>query len=397
MIRIFCAFALLLAGLSPALAQGGPFSPRVTVNGKVITEFDIQQRIRFLELLKSPGDLAEEAYDALVEDRLRMDAAEKAGLIISEEEIIAGMEEFAGRANLELDAFLSTIAAEGVAPETFRDFVHSGIAWRQLVNARFGPRAQISEAEIDRAVALATRSGGAKVLLSEIILRADTPEFEAESRALADRLSQELRSAGQFAAAARQYSVSPSGQRGGRIDWLDLSALPPALVGQVLSLAPGETSDPVPIPNAIALFQLRAIQENDLPEPETLSVEYAYFYIPSGSPEEAQKLRDRVDTCDDLYGAAIKKPEEILQRETAPVSELPADLALALAKMDPGETTIRPNGGQMAVLMLCGRTPELGEDIDRGAIRQRLRNQRLASYADAYLEELKSEAIFRTP
>ena len=42
--------------------------------------------------------------------------------------------------------------------------------------------------------------------------------------------------------------------------------------------------------------------------------------------------------------------------------------------------------------MLCGRTPALAEDADRDQIGLALRNRRLSSYADGYLEQLRSEA-----
>lgn len=390
------AFTAMLTGVAGA-QSGGPFAPQVLINGRAITNWEIDQRIRFMQLLKVPGNLEEEALKALIEDRLRMDAADKTGVDLTQEEIIEGMTEFAGRANLNLDQFIAAIGQEGVERETFYDFVEAGIAWRKLVNGRFGPRASITEDEVDRAVALTSRAGAARVLLSEIILRADTPEFAAESQELAQRLSDQIDSAEEFAAAARRYSVSNSAGRGGRIDWVDLAALPPAIAAEVLPLAPGEVSDPIPVPNAIGLFQLRAIEENDVAETDALTIEFAQFYFPDGKLAEAEKLTTRVDTCDDLYGAALKLPEERLQRQALPVADIPADLALALAKLDAGETQILSNDGQLSVLMLCGRTPILEVEIDRGQIRQRLRNQRLASYADGYMEELKAEAIILYP
>jgi len=252
-------------------------------------------------------------------------------------------------------------------------------------------------AEIDRALALTARAGSARVLMSEIILRADTPAFKAQSEALAERLSRQITTPGGFAAAARRYSVSPSGQRGGRIDWLDLTTLPPQLAAIVLSLAPGEVTDPVPLANAIALFQLRAIEETDAEPPETLSLSYALFTLPGTDRAAAERLMARADTCDDLYGLAKGLPEERLQFATQPVAEVPQDLALELAKLDAREVALLPRGDGQLALMLCSRTAVLEEETDREAIRARLYNARLNSYADSYLEELKADAIIRKP
>ena len=43
--------------------------------------------------------------------------------------------------------------------------------------------------------------------------------------------------------------------------------------------------------------------------------------------------------------------------------------------------------------MLCGRTTEASEAVDRAAIRNRLVNQRIESYAAGYLAELRADAL----
>ena len=67
-------------------------------------------------------------------------------------------------------SFKRWCAKAGVAPQTVRDFVASGVVWRELIRGLFGPRSQVTEAEIDRALAYSTGGGGVRVLLSEIVL-----------------------------------------------------------------------------------------------------------------------------------------------------------------------------------------------------------------------------------
>ena len=395
--RFLTLVLLMLTAGAAAAQQGAPFAPRVIVNDRAVTNYEVDQRIRFLQLLNSPGDLEEEAVKGLIEDRLRMDAAADLGIVLEPETVEAGMEEFAGRANLTTEQFIAAIGEGGISAQTFRDFVEAGLAWREVVRARFGPRAQITEAEIDRAIALSSQRGGARVLLSEIILPADTPERKAQSQQLANQLSRDITTTAAFAAAARQYSVSPSKARGGRMDWLDLATLPPQIAAVVLGLAPGQVSDPIPVTNAVALFQMRALEETEVAAPETLSIEYARFFLERGTQDEANRVAAELDTCDDLYGVAKGQPEERLLREVKPVAELPDDIALELAKLDEGESVLFARGGTPSLLMLCGRTPALGEDVDRAAVRQRLLNQRLGAYAESYLAELRADAIIRYP
>ncbi len=388
--------AAATAPLAPARAQGNLFTPAVFVNDRVITRYEIEQNRLFLGLLRQPGNIDELAVERLIEDRLRFDAAAALGISASEEEIIAGMTEFAGRANLTLEEFIQVLARAGVAPETFRSFVEAGLLWRQVVRARFGPRAQITDAEIDRALALASRQSGVQVLLSEIVLPANNPTAQAEAERVAQRLAGQNLSEGAFAAEARARSVSPSRGRGGRLDWLPLGNLPPPVAAQVIGLAPGQVSQPYPVSGAIVLFLLRDLRETGLPEEQALSVEWAEYAV--ADMAEARRIKGEVDTCDDLYGIALNKPEDRLVRETRALAEVPQSVAMELAQLDDNEVSAEfSRGGQPLLLMLCGRTYELpeGEGPSREEIRNRLISQRLASYADGYLAELRADATIR--
>lgn len=396
---IFLALAL---GAAPLWAQQNLFTPVARVNDRVITQYELNQRALFLQLLNAPGNLEEEALSRLVDERLQLDAAAAQGVVVDEEQVLAGMEEFAGRANLGVEQFVQALAGGGVAEESFADFVRAGLAWRGVVQGRFGPRAQVSEAEIDRALALGNATGGVRVLLSEIFLPADTPARQAEAQRRAAELSQ-ITTLPAFAAAARRYSAAPSRGRGGRQDWIPIGNLPPQIRAQILTLPPGGVTDPIPVPNAIALFQLRALEETEAPDTEAVAVEFARYFIPGGRTPaalaQAERIRAEVDTCDDLYGIAEGQPEEQLLRDVLPVAEVQGDVAMELAQLDENEvsTALTTGDGQALVfLMLCGRTLEINAEANREAVRQSLINQRLNSYANGYLAELKSDAVIVT-
>ena len=401
--------ALLAGGLtvgalslttSTAIAQSAnPFAAAATVNGTVVTNFQVQQRVLFLTLLRSPGVSQEAITDALIDEALQLQAARSAGVTLSPEELEAGIAEFATRTNLEPDALIAALGQEGVAAETLRDFVRNGALWRSLVQQRFGPRAQISEAEVDRALALASERGSARILLSEIALPL-TPELSEENEALANRLSDTINSPAAFAAAAQRYSAASTAPRGGRLDWVPLGNLPPQVVGQVLTLAPGEISAPINLGPFIALFLLRDLEELSAKPPETLAVEYAEVLIPGGRTETAllaaQDLRDSVDTCEDLYGQDLSGLSPVT-RQSVLQSELSQELALELAKLDTHEvSTMLSTDTDLRFIMLCGRSSEIAEGA-RDQIRGQLRQQRLVSYADGFLDELRADAVIARP
>lgn len=394
---LIAATTLMLAHGTPQPAQAqNLFAPVIKVNDKVITRYELDQRARMLQLFRQPGDPVEAAREQLVEERLKMDAAQSLGLEVGEDEIVEGMEEFAQRANLTTDQFIKALAGAGVSEETYRDFIVAGVAWRGLVRAKFGPRVQVGEADVERALA-STATSNVRVLISEIYIPAQ-PGREAQAEARAREISQITSIAG-FAQAARQYSAAQSRGRSGKINWMPINQLPPAVRGQVLGLAPGQVTQPIPVPGAIALFQLRAIEEGARSEPEYVAIEYAAYYIPGGRSDKAlataRKIRSQIDTCDDLYGIAKGQPEKVLERGSKKPGEVPHDIAMELAQLDKHEVSTnltRANGQTLVFLMLCGRTPLLAEDISRDNVALGIQNRRLESYAKGYLAQLRSEA-----
>ena len=391
---------LCLCLIGAAAAAQGLFDPVVRVGDRVVTRYELEQRIRFNQIFGATGDLREVSIEQLIDDRLRLIAAEREGVRVSEAQIEAGMAEFASRGNLEVEQFLALIAQGGVDEATFRDFVRAGIAWREAVGARFGARAAISPREIDRAAARGAGADGTgtRVLLSELVI--PTPDAATRQAALT-RLAQitERRGESNFAAAARALSAAPSAPAGGRLDWIEASTLPANIRAAVLGLAPGQVSAPVDVQGAVAVFLLRDLQEASGRRAPGGAIDYATFLIPGGRSDaalaEAARIRARVDVCDDLYGVARGLPAERLQRQTLPVGQIPAAVAQQLDQLDEGEVSTAlttADGGALMFLMLCGRPSGVEPaEVDRAAIAEQLRGQRLGSYAGNYLQQLRAE------
>ncbi|WP_319826449.1 peptidylprolyl isomerase [Thalassovita sp.] len=395
--RFFLAFAALGLLLSTPLQAQSLFSPAIRVNDRAITWYELDQRALLLKALNVPGDPDTEARNQLIEERLKQDAAAATGIQVSEEMLTEGTREFAGRANMDPDKLFTYLDQNGIARETFIAFMQNGLLWREVVRARFSAKSAVTDADIDKAMNALNSGNSAQVLLSEIWIPVPQGQ-EAQAMALAEELSQDHSPTG-FAANAREYSVAKTRDQGGRLGWMPLTKLPPALRPVILALKPGEVTRPLPLQNAVALFQLRSIAESEYRAPAIAAIEYATLLIPGGrTPEalaEAQKIISDTDSCDDLYGKAKGQPEEILTRSTQKPGDIPQDIAIELAKLDKGEFSTlltRNNGQTLVLLMMCGRTPTLTEDASREEITAQLRNRRLESLAAGYLEQLRADA-----
>lgn len=409
------ALILALAAATPLQAQD--FRAAIHVNNAAVTNYEITQRARFLQILQSPDSSRDAAERALINDRLQMQAARQFGIEVSDEALNSGLAEFAGRASMDVGQFTEFLGQNGVSAQTFRDFVEAGIAWRGVVRQRILPRIEVSEAEIDRALKREIqRPIVTQVLISELIVPAPEGQ-EASVLAQVEDLRDSIRSEADFASAARRYSATPSAEQGGRMDWLTVSRLPPTLRPILMSLQPGQMTAPLTVPGAVVLFYMRDTRGTLRPGANAEVIDYMRVVLPDAA--EAARIGALARSCDDLFLQARGLPEQQIQRQTVDQNAIPTDIALRLAHLDPNETAVIDRGGSADLVMLCTRTPALISGLesgpvatatesddgtqppdmnalpDRETMRQVVFNNKINAAADAMLAELRADAIIR--
>ena len=387
---------LLAAMLLPVSAHAqGQFSPAITVNDTAITPYEIQQRALLLKLFGTTGDLDMAARESLIEDSLKDEALTRANLILDTENLQRALDDFATRTNMPYDAFVGVLSQNGIAEETLRAYVRINAAWREYVRSRYLGRVSITEAQIDRALGQTNSGAAIEVLISEIIIAAPAG-FEAQAAVRAEAISR-IRSTSEFEAQAQLVSAVPSRENGGRLDWLPITNFPPQMRGLILSLTPGEVTEPIQIDGGIVLFQMRSVREIAQSRPAASLIDYMEYRIAGGASDisKAEEVEELADTCNDLYGIARGASEEDLIRHTGTPAQIPADVALELAKLDPGEASYaltRDDGQTRLFLMLCSRSVQVDAEADREAVRNQLIGQQLNGYAAALVAELRAAA-----
>ena len=389
-LRIGLAALVLIGSLNSAALAQGLFDPVISVNRAAITAYELEQRERFLEILQRSSGMAQRARDSLIEDRLKMAAADRASIKLSAAQVTKAMENFAGNANLDLDQLLANLAQSGVDAQTYRDFIKVGVTWRELVRARFAARSAPNEAEIDRALASAEAQGGVKVLLTEIVLPAGSAEELNRARQTAERLGR-ITSTTDFSEQARRLSVAQSRVNGGRLEWANLSDLPDGLRPIISGLRPGQITKPLEVTNAIVLFQLRDVAETTAQSPEVAAIEYGRL---SGPSEAVQTAVQMANTCDDFYGAVKADPSLSFKIHSESPNQISQALSLRLMGLDKNEFDAMPTaeGDQAEIVMLCARVYAALEDVSRGQVADNLRSARITSLADGFIAELRASA-----
>ena len=391
--KTFISLSLVIITLisfsAKELASEGIFDTVISVNKTAITNYELEQRIRFFSFLNEPGDANIKSRQSLIDDRLKMAAAQKEGIALTSIELKKSMSDFAKNSNQGLAALLERLKQGGVDPETFRDFVEVGVVWREVVRKRFSSQVNPTTAEIDRAVISASPKGGIKVLLTEIILPAG-PNQLRESQKISKQLTK-ITSVKVFSEQATKLSVSNSRENGGKLPWRNLKDIPNGLRQIIASLQPGQVTTPIEVNNAIVLFQLRDIAESLSNDLDIISMEFARITGPSSALKLAART---VDSCDDLYGLIKLNKDFVFTILTQRPDKIEQGIALRLNSLDKDEISIFSNGpdDEGDLIMLCKRDYKTLENTSRDQIAANIRSARLTNLAEGYLAELRTKA-----
>jgi len=256
---IGCLVALLASTAAPA--QETPFKPIAIVNDSAITGFDLIQREQLIIALggkpRSKEELRSAAMDQLIEDRLKIQEAQRGGLTVSGADIDAGLDLNAKQGGLTGDELRARLNKSGVTNVAIDDMVKAALLWRDMIRSRYGARVDPSDAEVDAEIALMQQRAATSYHLAEIGLPLqESGRNEAQTRALAAQLSQSLNNGGDFAAAARKYSRAPSASKGGDIGWVPAERMPAAMAEAIIDLQPGQVTPAIPVPGGLSILKV---------------------------------------------------------------------------------------------------------------------------------------------
>ena len=365
------------------------FAPAIQVDEMIITQYEIDQRALFFELLKFPGNHKKEAEKSLIDDRLKFRAAQKSNVEVNPAALIFELEMFAKRANLTIDQFSKRLKKEGVDRITWENYMQIPILWFETINRKFSSKISSSmlSSNIENQSDLTSEI---QVLLTEIIIPVQIG-FEDEANQKIEDL-RKIRSLKKFSEAAFSNSVAPTREVGGKIKWQNLSNLPSVVRPLIAGLSIGEVTEPLPIAGGLAIFQLRDLREGNR-KSKSKFVDYAEFTFKKNTKTK-NLIINNVMICDDLYSFLNRIKKADLKRNNVMENSLSKELSNILSELDKNEFIIQETDSTAAKLfMVCGRSEK--EKLSTGDINKISRtiaNKRLLSLANSYLDNLRQEA-----
>ncbi|MDI1254403.1 peptidylprolyl isomerase [Thermomonas sp.] len=346
------ALAILLAALLPAapvaLAQNAPVIAPVdriaaVVNADVILRSELDRalaniRVQYADKANQlpPADVLErQVLERLILMRLQLSRAKDSGITASDEEIDRAVQGVSQQNSMNVDQLRERLAREGMSFTEFRSNLRDEIITQKLRQSFAQGRINVSEAEVDAALATAAATGSQQFHLAHILVNAPdgaTPEQLAIAqkkiegvKALVDKGEMT------FSAAAVRYSDSPNALEGGDLGWRGQNEIPPAFATAIQQMQPGQIIGPIRGPSGFQLLQLVDTRTQSAAAGEQVT------------QFQARQILIKID--DKTDDAAAKSKVETLAARLAGG----ADFA-TLASESSDDTTTRRRGGDLGWL-----------------------------------------------
>jgi peptidyl-prolyl cis-trans isomerase SurA len=140
------ALAVIAAMAMPSVARAQQVI--MLVNGAPITNYDIEQRSKLIQLSAHKAPPRQEVLEELINDKIKIQEAKRYGIEIPEDDVDRAVANMGAQTRMNLAQFTQALASSGVNIATLKARVRAEIAWGQLVRGRFSSSLQIDDKDI---------------------------------------------------------------------------------------------------------------------------------------------------------------------------------------------------------------------------------------------------------
>ena len=402
--------AAILVWSGVAAAQIGIVA---TVNEHPITNYDVEQRARFLEFAtniritdENRDRVYEDALQLIIDDKLRL--AEAKDMIPEvESAVLPEARNFMNQNFGDGNRSGAIVLREaGIDPMTVQQKYTSDLAWSSYISGRFQEKFSNIEVMIDEELErIKLNAAKPQIQLGEIVLAPGQSRDLAQTEALATEIVAAVRKGASFAEIARQYSAAGSASRGGNIGWVMIEKLPKMFRDGLDGMNSGQVTDPILLDGAYYILRHTGERKDGFVDNSQSMVWLARAILPVPADatdadrlEAAAKVsRDTsgITDCDAMeilnseYGSgAFARLDEMLVADMAPQMQ---QLIASLETGKPSEPLAFAEG--VASMMICRlNKPEL-QLPDREEIRQVFFDRVFGSLSDRQALKLRRAAV----
>lgn len=245
---------LLACWMPPPLMADTVDGIAAVVNDDIITDIDVASSLDTLfedqatpgPRHASPSELRHLVLRRLIEQRLMIQEAKRAGVSVTASEIVKQLLSIRNRFSSE-GAFQDWLSEMGLSAERLKEKLHSELMVKRLIDAKVRSAIFVSPQEVSQELAAHPElaKAGDRVRVSHILVRINDARTEQDARALSDDLHAQLSRGADFSDVARRFSEDSHREEGGAMGWVAPGELLPELDQIVGTMQVGGVSEPI--------------------------------------------------------------------------------------------------------------------------------------------------------
>jgi peptidyl-prolyl cis-trans isomerase SurA len=145
--RIIVATACVVAAIA---APSGARAQHVVlvVNGEVITDYDIEQRVKFDTLAAHKPAVRQDVIEGLIDEKLKVQIGRRYRVEVPDSEIDSSYADMGKRMRLSAEQLTQTLAQSGVDAQTLKSKIRADMTWQYIIRGKFQSSLQISEKSV---------------------------------------------------------------------------------------------------------------------------------------------------------------------------------------------------------------------------------------------------------
>lgn len=259
------------------------------------TEFYKQQAQSNRQALPPDEVLGERVLEQLIDQEIRRQHAKEIGVAVDPGTVNRAVEQIARNNNMDTLQFRQTIQQQGFNYNQFRQNIEQELLLQRLIERDVQARIRVSSQEIDDYVESARNDvADQRRYRIQHILVAVPPSASAQDNdaatVRAQAILERLRGGDDFSAIAAAESDGARALQGGDLGWRNLQEVPAFLAAALVTMDPGDISEPLRSANGLHVIQLSDRQSGDqTQQEETLA---RHIFIAGDGDDVEQELME---------------------------------------------------------------------------------------------------------
>ncbi|MGV8961249.1 MAG: peptidylprolyl isomerase [Stenotrophomonas sp.] len=420
---VVLASLLAFSGVSvPAAAQQQVQSlDRIAaiVDEDVVLQSELQRAVNNIKSQYAGRDnqlppdavLERQVLERLVLVKLQVARAESSGIRIGDEELNLAISSIAQQNGTSVETLRQRLAQDGISFEDFRKSVRDEILVQRLRQSFAQSRINVSEGEVDAALAQ-QNVAGTQYHLAHILValpEGATAEQISTAQSKADGIKSLLdKGELDFAAAAVRYSDSPNALEGGDLGWRSADEIPNAFSKAVRELKPGGVLGPLRGPSGFQLLKLVEVRDSHAGDTHTVTEFHARHILvrvtdsqnDAAAKAKIETLRARIAGGADFQTVAKESSEDANSRGQGgdlgwfPADAFGPDFGKQVQSIEDGGVSpaFRTDAGWHIVQRVATRQSDVSSDSERAQMRETIGRRKLEDEYNRFLQELRGEA-----